>query len=169
VTDQIRGPSRQATAEIIARFANTGRDDPTIAARLGITAAQVRGLRRQFGIPAGDRSPRGRQGGMTKEARTTLAEIKRQVRPGQAYRVTNHRLGPEFSPVTVRVARLTGDYGFYVEHTLGETKITWPPARHVTRDDDGTLRLRATGLHAGEPYLTFVPVAAATAGEGNGQ
>jgi hypothetical protein len=33
------GPSRKATAEIIARFAATGRDDPTIAARLGITVA----------------------------------------------------------------------------------------------------------------------------------
>jgi len=54
VTDQIRGPSRPATAEIIARFANAGRDDPTIAARLGITAAQVRGLREEFGIPPGE-------------------------------------------------------------------------------------------------------------------
>src|ERR1700693_1856891 len=33
------GPSRKATAEIIARFAATGRDDPTIAARPGITVA----------------------------------------------------------------------------------------------------------------------------------
>lgn len=54
MADQIRGPSRQATAEIIARFANTGRDDPTIAARLGITAGQVRGLRKEFGIPPGE-------------------------------------------------------------------------------------------------------------------
>lgn len=54
MTDQIRGPSRQATAEIIARFANTGRDDLTIAARLGITVAQVRGLREEFDIPPGE-------------------------------------------------------------------------------------------------------------------
>jgi len=54
VTDQIRGPSRPATAEIIARFANAGRDDPTIAERLGITAAQVRGLREEFDIPPGE-------------------------------------------------------------------------------------------------------------------
>ena len=164
---RIRGPARLATAETIARLASAGDGDPAIAGRLGITAPQVRGLRREFGIPAGDRAPRGRQGGMTEEARTTLAEIKRQVRPGQAYRVTNHRLGPEFSPVTVRVARLTGGYGFYVEHALGETKITWPPARHVSRDEDGTIRLRGTGMHAGEPYLTLVPVTATAAGEGN--
>lgn len=52
--EQITGPSRQATAEIIARFAATGRDDPSIAMRLGITVPQVRGIRRQFGIPAGE-------------------------------------------------------------------------------------------------------------------
>jgi hypothetical protein len=54
MADKIRGPSRSATAEIIARFANAGRDDPTIAGRLGITVAQVRGLREEFGIPPGE-------------------------------------------------------------------------------------------------------------------
>jgi hypothetical protein len=155
---RIRGPARLETAGIIARFAGAGDGDPAIAGRLGITVPQVRGLRREFGIPAGDRSPRGRQGGMTEEARTTLTEIKRQVRAGQVYRVTNHRLGPAFSPVTARVARLTGNYGFYLEHALGESKVTWPPARHASRDEDGTIRLRGTGMHAGEPYLTLVPV-----------
>lgn len=52
--DQISGPSREATAEIIARFANAGRNDPAIAGRLGITVAQVRGLRKEFGIPPGE-------------------------------------------------------------------------------------------------------------------
>ncbi len=47
-------PSRAATAEIIARFAATGRDDPAIAARLGITAVQVRELRKEFGIKPGE-------------------------------------------------------------------------------------------------------------------
>ena len=88
----------------------------------------------------------------------TLTEIKRRVRPGQVYRVTNYRTEMAFSPVMVRVDRMSGGYGFYVRHALGETKINWPPARHVTRDDDGTLHLRGTGEHAGEPYLTLVPV-----------
>jgi hypothetical protein len=52
--DAITGPSRSATAEIIARFANGGRDDPTIAARLGITVSQVRSLRAEFNIPPGE-------------------------------------------------------------------------------------------------------------------
>jgi hypothetical protein len=68
----------------------------------------------------------------------TLVEIKRRLMPGQVYAVTNHRLGPEFGPVTARVARMTGKYGFYLEHALGESKITWPPARHASRDEDGT-------------------------------
>lgn len=54
MADQIRGPSRSATAEIIARFANAGRDDPAIADRLGITVGQVRGLRKEFRIPPGE-------------------------------------------------------------------------------------------------------------------
>lgn len=97
---------------------------------------------------------RDRRGG----AGMTLAEIKRRVRPGQAYLVTNHRMEITFGPVMVRVDRMSGDYGFYVRHALGETKINWPPARHVTRDDDGTLHLRGTGEDAGKPYLTLVPV-----------
>ena len=88
----------------------------------------------------------------------TLVEIKRRLQPGQVYAVTNHRLGPEFGPVTARVARLAGKYGFYLEHALGESKINWPPARHATRDEDGSIHLRGTGVHAGEPYLTLVPV-----------
>lgn len=93
----------------------------------------------------------------------TLTDIKRRVRPGQVYAVTNHRFEMAFGPVLVRVARITGDYGFYVQHALGESKITWPPARHVKRDDDGTLHLLGTGEHAGKPFLTLVPLAS-TAG-----
>jgi hypothetical protein len=52
--ERISGTSRAATAEIIARFANSGRDDPTIASRLGITAGQVRSLRDEFDIPPGE-------------------------------------------------------------------------------------------------------------------
>lgn len=88
----------------------------------------------------------------------TLKEIKRRVQPGQVYAVTNHRNEPAVSQATVRVTRLSGTYGFYVQHALGESKINWPPARHVTLDADGTLHLRGTGEHAGLPYLTLVPV-----------
>lgn len=87
----------------------------------------------------------------------TLTEIKRQVRPGQVYDVTNHRNEPALSQATVRVTRLSGSYGFYVQHALGESKINWPPARHVTLDPDGTLHLRGTGERAGQPFLTLVP------------
>ena len=88
----------------------------------------------------------------------TLTEIKRRVQPGQVYAVTNHRNESVFGQVTVRVKRISGSYGFYVEHALGESKITWPPARHVTLDADGTLHLRGVGEQAGQPFLTLVPV-----------
>ena len=89
----------------------------------------------------------------------TLTEIKRRVKPGQWYRVTSQRYEMAFGPVSVLVKR-TANYGFVVEHALGETKISWPPARFVTRDEDGTLHLGRAGEHAGEPYLTLVPIAA---------
>lgn len=53
-TEPLNGPSRDATAELVARFANAGRDDPTIAACLGITVYQVRKLRKDYEIPAGE-------------------------------------------------------------------------------------------------------------------
>jgi hypothetical protein len=72
--DRITGPSRAATAEIIARFAATGRDDPTIAARLGITAGQVRGLRKEFGIPPGETRWRPRHHAARETATTAAGE-----------------------------------------------------------------------------------------------
>jgi hypothetical protein len=96
----------------------------------------------------------------------TLTEIKRRLRPGQMFMVTNHELEEQgFAPVMARVHRLTGQYGFYLEHALGQTKVTWPPARHITRDDDGTLHLRTAVT--GTPFLTLAPTAATAAGEGN--
>jgi hypothetical protein len=55
MTARITGPSRQAIANVIADLARGGVDDPSIAVRLGITVAQVRGLRRDFKIAAGER------------------------------------------------------------------------------------------------------------------
>lgn len=42
-------------AELIGRLAAKGRDDPTIAGVLGITAAKVRRIRIAYKIPAGER------------------------------------------------------------------------------------------------------------------
>lgn len=58
----LSGPSREATAELVAQLALAGRDDPTIAARVGITVAQVRGLRGEYGIPPGARRAGGGRG-----------------------------------------------------------------------------------------------------------
>jgi hypothetical protein len=88
----------------------------------------------------------------------TLADIKRRVRAGQAYDVTNHRAELWFGAVRAVVTR-TADKRFYLEHALGEAKIYWPPARHVHVDEDGTLHLNGTGEQAGKPFLTLVPVA----------
>jgi hypothetical protein len=87
----------------------------------------------------------------------SLAEIKRRVRLGQIYDVTNHQADPVYGTVRAVVTR-TADNRFYLAHALGEAKIYWPPARHVSLDADGTLHLRATGEDAGKPHLTLVPV-----------
>jgi hypothetical protein len=47
------GTAGCAPTKLIARLAHASRDDPRIGLLLGITAAQVRGLRKEFGIPAG--------------------------------------------------------------------------------------------------------------------
>lgn len=52
-TARLVGPSRENAAELIAVLAHRGRDDPAIAARLGLTPAQVAGVRREHGIPPG--------------------------------------------------------------------------------------------------------------------
>lgn len=61
----IRTPTTDATSELIARLANMRRDDPTIAARLGITVSQVRALRKEYGIKPGETrwTPRHQPGG----------------------------------------------------------------------------------------------------------
>lgn len=48
------------------------------------------------------------------------------VPPGQVYAVTDHRNDPVISQASVRVTRLSGSYGFYVQHALGESKIGCP-------------------------------------------
>lgn len=57
----ITGPSRFNIAELVGSVARGGGDDPSIAARLGITVWQVRGIRRDFGIEAGEQRWTGRR------------------------------------------------------------------------------------------------------------
>lgn len=84
----------------------------------------------------------------------TLKEIKRRVKAGQHYAVTNHQV-PDLGTVTVVVKR-TANYAFVVEHPLGESNIRWPLAANVEREEDGTLHLLGSGARAGQPYLTLV-------------
>jgi hypothetical protein len=44
---------------MIRALAGIGRDDPRIADRLGITVSQVRGIRKEYGIEAGEQRWRG--------------------------------------------------------------------------------------------------------------
>lgn len=46
--------TRQNLADLIAALARIGRDDPTIATRLGLTTDQVRRIRGDAGIAAGE-------------------------------------------------------------------------------------------------------------------
>jgi hypothetical protein len=84
----------------------------------------------------------------------SLAAIRRSVRPGQLYSVTCHQ-EPGLGPVVARVDRLTGTYGFYLRHALGESKVSWPAARNVSLDANGTLHLRDRAFNM--PFLTLVP------------
>jgi hypothetical protein len=49
------GPYRDNLADLIETMANAGLNDPIIARRLDITLQQVRGIRRVYDIPAGER------------------------------------------------------------------------------------------------------------------
>jgi hypothetical protein len=42
-------------SELISGLARIGRNDPTIAAHLGISVSTVRDIRREYGIPAAER------------------------------------------------------------------------------------------------------------------
>lgn len=56
---RLNGPTRLNLSEFIGRFAAAGRE-PAIAGQLGITVHQVRGIRRDFGIEAGEQRWTGR-------------------------------------------------------------------------------------------------------------
>jgi hypothetical protein len=52
---KITGQYRANLAEFIERMARASISDPRIADRLGITVAQVRDIRKEYEIPAGER------------------------------------------------------------------------------------------------------------------
>lgn len=58
----LTGPSREATVTMIGRLAAIGRSDPDISSILrgSVTPAEVRALRREYNIPAGERTWLGR-------------------------------------------------------------------------------------------------------------
>ena len=149
----------------LGRLVADGLTNTQIAERLHLSSrtvtVQVGRLYRKAGVEyRPEFASWARQHGVTGEGKpkVTLTEIKRRIRVGQVYAVTNHRLEVAFAPVVVRVKR-TADYAFVVEHALGESPVRWPPARFTRRDDDGTLHLMGTGENAGLPFLTLVPLA----------
>ncbi|MER7126678.1 hypothetical protein [Micrococcus luteus] len=54
MAERISGIYEENLRQMIGRFALTGRDDPTIAARLGITVGQVRRIRKKYNIAPGE-------------------------------------------------------------------------------------------------------------------
>lgn len=52
---RLTGQTRENVAAMVARLARLGRNDPSIATTLGISVAQVRGIRDEYDIPAGER------------------------------------------------------------------------------------------------------------------
>jgi hypothetical protein len=49
-----KGPYRDSLAATIREMAQAGHNDPAIANHLNITNYQVRGIRNEYGIPAGE-------------------------------------------------------------------------------------------------------------------
>jgi hypothetical protein len=91
----------------------------------------------------------------------TLAEVKRAIRPGAAYDVTNHYITradhPCYGTRRDTVAAVTGS-SFRWASSQWATK--WPKATQVQMDGDGTIRLYGLGAgqQADEPFLTMRPV-----------
>lgn len=57
--------TRINVSELIRRLARTGTDDPTIAARLGLSVSTVRRIRDEDGIEAGEQRWTGRRRGQS--------------------------------------------------------------------------------------------------------
>jgi hypothetical protein len=94
----------------------------------------------------------------------TLADIKRHVRPGQVYDVTNHyitRTGhPAFGTTRRTVTRITASRIYLAYARGGESGIDWPKATQVSMDAKGVIRLRGggAGQQPGDLLVTLAPV-----------
>ena len=94
----------------------------------------------------------------------TLAEIKRRVRPGRVYDVTNHyitrRDHPAFGTTRRTVTRATASRFYLAYPVSGEVPVDWPKAAQVSIDTDGVIRLLGGGIgqEPDEPFLTLAPV-----------
>lgn len=58
---RLTGRTRENVIMLIGSMAGAGSDDPNIAIRLGLTVAEVRALRKENSIPAGEQRWRGGQ------------------------------------------------------------------------------------------------------------
>lgn len=113
---------------------------------------------------------------------TTLTEIKRTVRPGDVFDVTNHYIRRPDHPcygtsrrevVKVNTSALYLGYprGASMNTSPGRraagSRIEWPRASQVQRDTDGTIRIYGGGIGqvAGELFLTLVPVSSGNTSE----
>ena len=96
----------------------------------------------------------------------TLAEIKRHVRPGQVYDVTNHYITrtdhPAFGTTRRTVTRITGSRIYLTYAGGGESGVAWPNAPQVSMDANGVIQLRGggAGQQPGDLFLTLTPVRA---------
>lgn len=100
----------------------------------------------------------------------TLSDIKRAIRVGDVYDVTNHYVtNPEhvwFGTTRRRVQRVNS-VGFALElephrdDAEPPSILAWPKASQIERDPDGTIRIYGRGPSFGNPndlFLTLVPV-----------
>ncbi len=92
----------------------------------------------------------------------TLADIKRLIRPGQEWDVTNHYITRPDHPgygTTRRTVTKVTHTRFYLtrEGSTGTSPIDWPKAAQVSAGDDGAITLRGGGLgqKPGDLFLTL--------------
>lgn len=106
----------------------------------------------------------------------TLAEIKRQVQPGQEYDVTNHYITrashPGYGTTRRTVTRVTATR-FYTALAAGgrETPVDWPKAAQVSISTDGVILLcgGGAGQKPEEPFLSLAPVKGPGSKDGGGE
>lgn len=97
----------------------------------------------------------------------TAKAIRAEIAPGAVFDVTNHYITREDHPchgTQRRTIVRTNTAAFYVSldgvpgHT--ESRVDWPRASQIERDQDGTIRMYGggAGQKPGELFLTLAPV-----------